>query len=50
MMMACSQPVDEQESNYFYLLEAAGAYEIKGYELTNKATTYETILKYTSSS
>ena len=36
--------------NTFYLLEAAGAYGIKGSEPTIKATTYETILKYTSSS
>jgi len=47
-MMSCSMPVDQQESNYFYLLEAAGSYEIKGSDLTIKASTGETILKYTS--
>lgn len=45
-VMSCTEPVDKQESAYFYLLEASGAYEIKGSELTIKDGTGETILKY----
>ncbi|MCO6451902.1 MAG: META domain-containing protein [Caldilineales bacterium] len=48
-MMSCSEPIDQQESNYFYLLESVGSYEIKGDQLTLTATDGETVLTYTAS-
>lgn len=47
-MMACSEVVDQQESQYFYLLEGTGAYEIKGNKLTIKDSTGQTTLEYTT--
>jgi heat shock protein HslJ len=47
-MMACSEVVDQQESQYFYLLEGTGTYEIKGNKLTIKDSSGQTTLEYTS--
>ena len=49
-MMACSEVVDQQESQYFYLLEGTGTYEIKGDKLTIKDSSGQTTLEYTSGS
>lgn len=46
--MACAEGVDQQESQYFYLLENSSTYEIKGSTLTIKDSTGQTILEYTS--
>ncbi|MEZ4768260.1 MAG: META domain-containing protein [Caldilineales bacterium] len=46
--MACTETVDQQESEYFYLLENSSTYEIKGSTLTIKDSTGQTILEYTS--
>ncbi|MCA9869910.1 MAG: META domain-containing protein [Anaerolineae bacterium] len=48
--MACNEATDQQESEYFYLLENSSTYEIKGNALTIKDSTGQTILEYTSAS
>ena len=48
--MACSEVVDQQESQYFYLLEGTGTYEIKGNKLTIKDSSGQTTIEYTSGS
>ena len=48
--MNCSEMVDQQESDYFYLLEGTGTYEIKGDKLTIKDSNGQTTLEYTSGS
>ena len=47
-MMACSEVANQQESQYFYLLEGTGTYEIKGDKLTIKDSSGQTTLEYTS--
>ncbi len=46
--MACNETTDQQESDYFYLLENSSSYEIKGSTLTIKDSTGQAILEYTS--
>lgn len=47
-MMSCSEEINQQESDYFFLLEDAGAYEIKGDTLTIKDSDGQALLEYTS--
>lgn len=47
-MMSCNEGVDQQESQYFYLLESTGAYEIKGNALTLKDSSGQKTIEYTS--
>ncbi len=47
-MMSCPEDINQQESDYFYLLEGAGAYEIKGNKLTIKDSGGQALLEYTS--
>lgn len=49
-MMACSEVANQQESDYFYLLEGTGTYEIKGDKLTIKDSSGQTTVEYTSGS
>lgn len=49
-MMSCSEVVDQQESQYFYLLEGTGTYEIRGDKLTIKDSSGQTTLEYKSGS
>ncbi len=49
-LMACSELADEVESDYFYLLEASGAYEIKGDKLTIKDSSGQEIIEYAAGS
>lgn len=48
--MACTEVVDQQESEYLYLLENSSTYEIKDSKLTIKDSTGQTIIEYTSAS
>ncbi len=48
--MACAELVNQQESEYFYLLEGTGTYEIRGDKLTIKDSSGQTTLEYTSGS
>lgn len=47
-MMSCNEGVDQQESQYFYLLEGSGAYEIKGNTLTLKDSSGQKTIEYTA--
>lgn len=47
-MMSCNEVADQQESQYFYLLEGSGAYEIKGDVLTLKDATGQKTIEYKS--
>ena len=49
-MMSCNEMVDQQESEYLYLLENSSTYEIKGSKLTIKDSTGQPIIEYTSAS
>lgn len=46
--MACSELANQQESEYFYLLEGTGSYEIRGDKLTIKDSSGQTTIEYTS--
>lgn len=48
--MACAELVNQQESEYFYLLEGNGTYEIRGDKLTLKDSSGQTTIEYTSGS
>jgi heat shock protein HslJ len=48
--MACPENVNQQESEYFYLLEGTGSYEIRGEKLTIKDSSGQTTIEYTSRS
>ncbi len=47
-MMSCNETVDQQESQYFYLLEGDGTYQISGNKLTLKNSSGQTTIEYTS--
>ena len=49
-MMTCTEVVNQQESEYLYLLENSSTYNIKGSTLTIKDSTGQTIIEYTSAS
>lgn len=48
--MACAEIANQQESEYFYLLEGTGTYEIRGDKLTIKDSSGQTTIEYTSGS
>ena len=49
-MMTCTEVVNQQESEYLYLLENSSTYNIKGSTLTIKDSTGQAIIEYTSGS
>ena len=49
-MMTCTEVVNQQESEYLYLLENSSTYNIKGSTLTIMDSTGQAIIEYTSGS